>query len=128
MKRTLVLGFSFIEVIITLVIIAILSAIAYPSYQQYVLETRRSDAYVALTVAAAEQERLYTLNHSYVNDIDQLGDGQSPEGFYDISVVAEDGGYTLTAEPVSGGVQAQDTDCLSITLDHLGNKLPPECW
>ena len=122
------LGYTPPEAVIALAIIAILVAIAVPSYYDYVQETRRSDAYIALTVAAAEQERYYALNHSYVSDINQLGGDTSPEGFYTLSVEVANGGYVLTAAPVTGGVQADDFDCLAITLNHLGVKAPVECW
>ncbi len=128
MKRILVLGYTLVEVVIVLAIIAILAAIAVPSYQDYVLETRRSDAYIALTVAAAEQERYYALNNTYISDIQLLGGESSPEGFYTLSVEVENGGYLLMAEPITGGVQTEDSDCLVITLNHLGVKSPVECW
>lgn len=50
-------GFTLIELMITVAIVAILSAIAYPSYQEYVLRTRRVEAMDLLGEAAARQER-----------------------------------------------------------------------
>lgn len=123
-------GFSLIEAVIVLGVIAILAAITYPSYRDHVLATRRSDAYIALTLAAAEQERFYLLNNAYSAAIELPGGGlRSPEGFYQLDVALDDaGGYRLTAEAVADGAQAHDRSCLRLTLDHLGIKAPAECW
>lgn len=60
MKKDAVSGITLIELMITVVIIGILAAIAYPSYQNYTKQTRRSDAQIALTQAANQQERFFT--------------------------------------------------------------------
>lgn len=53
-------GFTLIELMITVFIIGILAAIAYPSYQKYTTQARRSDAQIALTSAANRQEKFYS--------------------------------------------------------------------
>ena len=121
-------GFTFIEILVTLTILALLTTIALPSYQQYVTETRRSDAYIALTLAAAEQERAFAINSRYLADIKLLGGEQSPEKFYNVAVEVAGAGYRLTATAMPEGEQASDIACLQMTLDHLGVKLPANCW
>lgn len=59
MKKT-ASGFTLIELLIAVTIVGILAAIAYPSYQNYMKQTRRSDAQIALTQAANQQERFFT--------------------------------------------------------------------
>ncbi|MDY6921506.1 MAG: type IV pilin protein [Pseudomonadota bacterium] len=127
-------GFTLIEVMIVVAIIAIIAAIGYPSYQESVYKSRRADGRAALQEAAARQERIYVESNSYTSDVAKLvsnGDGSSsPEGYYGISVSLSCdrtvGGatyyscFTLTATPQ--GAQAGDTDCTTLTLTHTGVK------
>jgi type IV pilus assembly protein PilE len=69
MKKSATHGFTLIELMITVVIIGILAAIAYPSYRNYTTQTRRSDAQIALTQAANQQERFFTECNSYAPSI-----------------------------------------------------------
>ena len=121
-------GFSLIELMIAIVIIAILAGIVYPSYSQYLYETRRSDAWAALSAAAAAQERWYSINFSYTDDVNNLSGSTSPEGYYTISVVSDGSSFTLTANAVSSGVQAADSACTAMTLDHFAIQSPAACW
>ena len=75
-------GFSLPELIIVVAIIGLLAGIVYPTYSQYMYEVRRSDAWAALTAAAAAQERWYSINHTYTDSMDNLGGSGSPEGYY----------------------------------------------
>ena len=120
-------GFTLIELMITVAIIGILAAIAYPSYQNYTKQTRRSDAQIALTQAANQQERYFTECNIYTSNLGgtrtntcngALGYGTtSPEGHYTLSpaagtiaagCTAYTCGYTLIATPVASGLQAND--------------------
>ncbi len=138
-------GFTLIEVMIVVAIIGILSAIAYPSYQQYIIRSNRTEGMALLNDAAARQERFFAQNNSYVTtqaSIDKLGlpytsgvgDATtvgSPTGKYllQVSTAAGDGGYTLTAAP-----QTADTKCGNLTLNGTGTKGEngtadvDECW
>lgn len=60
MNRLRTSGFTLIELLIVVVIIAVLAGIAYPSYQNHMQQTRRSDAQIALTQAASLQEKFYS--------------------------------------------------------------------
>lgn len=121
-------GFSLPELIIVVAIIGLLAGIVYPSYSQYMYEVRRSDAWAALTAAMAAQERWYSVNHSYTDSMDMLGGSSSPEGYYTLSVEADNSSFTLTATALGNGVQATDSGCTQFTVDHLGVLAPEACW
>lgn len=60
-------GFTLIEVMITVAIVAILATIALPSYRDYILRGQLADAPTALATVAAEMERYYQNNRTYAS-------------------------------------------------------------
>ena len=127
-KASFVGGFTLTELMIVLVIVAILAAVALPGYQNILIDSRRADAKIALTDAAARQERWFTENNGYTTNVNNIGgsDGalESPEEHYAITIAAPCGNttcFTLTATPQ--GSQADDTYCGNLTLSHLGEKI-----
>jgi type IV pilus assembly protein PilE len=69
MRQIRLHGFTLIELMIVVVIIGILAAIAYPSYTTYTIRARRSDAKIALTYAAAQQEKFYSDCNTYAGTL-----------------------------------------------------------
>lgn len=119
-------GFTLIEVMVTVVIIAIIASIAFPSYQQMVLRSHRSDAIDTLANTAQLLERQFTQTNSY-NGV--AVPATSTNGFYSISANISAASYTLTA--TARGRQAKDTECASFSIDNTGQKLATTagaCW
>lgn len=120
-------GFTLIELMITVAVVAILAAIAYPSYMEYVMRSRRVEGQNLLNDAAARQERWRAQNGSYTNVVGNLKlpyGTASQNGYYTLILSAaadgSDGGYTLKAQ--RAGAQASDRKCGDFTLDAKGTK------
>lgn len=116
-------GFSLIELMVTLVIVAILFGVAYPSYHSYLIKTRRADGEVALLKLAAELENYSITQGSYQHaTLAKLKQSDiSPEGFYELKIIKTDNNYFLLAAiPIKS--QAKDHECGVLTLDSLGEK------
>ncbi len=100
-------GFTLVELMIVVAIAAILAAIAYPSYQDSIRKSRRTEAKTALENVAAEQEKYYYRNNAYTRDLTKLGysgtagAGQknTENGYYRIQVVPDGTGSCGTAAP-----------------------------
>lgn len=129
-------GFTLIELMIAVALVAILAAIAYPSYQEQVLKTRRSDGQSILLDLAGVEEQFFTRFNTYtttiVGDADCTGaacglnrTNTSSQGHYTVAAAAGTTGniatsFMLTATPV--GPQSSDTKCANLTLTSTGIK------
>lgn len=143
--RTQTGGFTLIELVIAVAIVAILSVIALPSYNNYVLKAKRMDAKIALLDMASRQERFFSINNTYTSVAANLGYAALPASVpssgtptYQISVsAASSSAYSLTATP--NGDQLKDS-CGSYTINQLGvqsnvfssvpltTALSADCW
>ena len=123
-------GFTLIELMVTVAIVAILAAIALPSYTQYVRRSHRADAQTALlNVASLQQQQLLDLR-SYASTLAQLNFSvpSSVSPYYTLTLVADNATvptFTATATPSAG--QAADT-CSTLTVNSVGSKSPATCW
>ncbi len=125
-------GFTLIELMIVIAILAIIVAFAYPAYRDTVLKSRRSDATTGLQACAIAQERYFTKNTKYAaqaivdaNCTGTLTDlcpcKNTNDGYYTLGVVNTDTTFTITATTSSKGVQTDDDDkCNTFTLDQAG--------
>jgi len=121
-------GFTLIELMIVVAIIAIFAAIAYPSYQRAILKSRRADAKTALLDLASRQERFFTTHNAYGTKPSQLGylgetfpvDVQvGDRAYYKLNVTVNNAAGTYGASAVPLGGQAADA-CGTYTLDNTG--------
>ncbi len=123
-------GFTLIELMITVAIIGILAAIAYPSYQEYIISGNRAAAQAQMMDIANRQQQFLLANRAYASKATLIGSGYglpsevSDKYGYDIVVgTGTVPSYTITFTPT--GSQASDG---VLTLDSAGNKTPLDKW
>ena len=127
-------GFTLIEVMIAVAVVAILTAIALPSYREYIARGHRAEARAGLMQAAQWLERAATATGTYpASDIPQALKTVSSGG-YAISANVPTGGGSFTLTATRQGVQANDR-CGNFTLDNAGVRgitggtaTVAECW
>lgn len=139
-------GFTLIELLIVIVIIAIILAIAYPSYHVYVNKSRRTDAFDLLQQLSHREEKFMTFCNTYTNKLNGtlsdpndatlncsglgLSDNNtlnSKLSFYqitegDIAVTATGLSYTISVSPTSDSAQNNDSDCQVLSLSSVGDR------
>lgn len=111
-------GFTLIEVMLTAVIVALLAAIAVPTFIDQVRSSRRADAFDAVARVHLAQERHRSQNLRYAETLDTLRlPSHSAAGYYalELSGVSAQG-FTLAATPAPGGRQAGDRECAQLLL------------
>ena len=140
MKKNLA-GFTLIELMIVVAIVGILAAIAIPSYQNYILQSRRTSALNAIMDLASRESRYFTANNTYTSSMLTLGYSADPlpvtdanSHYYDLSAQTSNNNTNFTLQAVPFGNQANDT-CGTFTYTDLGIKsvsagtgMVSSCW
>ncbi len=139
------LGFTLIELLVTIAIIAILAAVVYPSYNNYLVQSRRSSAQSTLQgIITTAQQFSAQNNGNYppstttitaLYNTFNLTPPTSP--YYTFGLAACAGGVAnciqATATAITNTTQSNDTGCTQLTLDSNGNRTPTpttavNCW
>lgn len=137
-------GLTLVEMMITVAVLALLATIAYPIFTQQSQKARRADAKTALQAIAQAQERFFSINGRYTNDmVNDLnlssgavdtgacgGNANCPTttGYYRITLANTDTTYTATATAI--GSQAGDSKCSTLNLMQDGTQGATNtvCW
>jgi len=119
-------GFTLLELMIAVVIVALLAAIAVPNYQSYKIKTRRVMAAACLLEISQALERFHTANLTYVNfDLPnlQLQCRNDLNGHYTFALTNQAArAYTLSAVPQGTQSSKDPATCGTLTTDQAGQK------
>lgn len=123
-------GFTLIEAMITVAIVAILSAVAYPSYVEHVRKSHRADAQSFLMQVATRQQQTLLDTRGYAATLTamNLTAPMSVSQNYTVAITVGTAAiptFTVTATPTAR--QAKDK-CGALGVDQTGAKSPANCW
>jgi len=137
-------GFSLIELMVVVAIVAILGTIATGAYRNYVMRATRTEGRMALLAIQAAQEKYFLQNNQYAQDIATViapppaglginltAGGVTSGGNYTVTIAATPTTYTLQAAVTPGSPQTHDTTCPTFTVSDQGVRTPADasgCW
>lgn len=130
-------GFTLVELMVVVVVVAILAAIAVPSYRTFILKSHRDDAKTALATLQLAQEKYRGNNLTYAAGLSDLGlSAASPQGYYTIAIQsAAVSTSAYEANATATGQQTADTDCQKLAVTQAGFSTdstkttnPSACW
>lgn len=126
-------GFTLIELMIAVAIVAIISALAYPSFMDSFRKGRRSEAFAAINAVQLAQERWRANNATYSSQLTAAADAvppglaqraTTPSGYYQVELTgAGASGYTVVATANDGTSQAADTRCRKLGAQVTGGNI-----
>lgn len=126
-------GFTLIEIMVALVIVAITASFALASYRRYLLRSYRLEAAESLLMAAAEQEKFHLAHGRYSDRLDAEVEDEppglripsvTPRRRYALTIEhADAGAFRIAAMPLENGGQMDDKDCRQFSIDESGRRL-----
>ena len=126
-------GFSLIELMIVVAILAIVTTWAYGSYRDTVMKSHRAEGIGELLIIADRLERYYINQGTYAGaSAGGIHRASTENGYYNLSITTATAiAFTITAEPQ--GTQANDTKCGTFSYNSVGTKTASgshgaACW
>ncbi|MDP2008243.1 MAG: type IV pilin protein [Rubrivivax sp.] len=131
-------GFTLVELMIAVAIVAVLASVAYPAFQDSIRKGRRAEAFTALSALQQAQERWRSNNATYTTTLANTAASNaapnglnipatSSSGLYTIGVTVDSGTasttYIATATANSGSSQANDGNCKVLGVQMAGGTL-----
>lgn len=129
-------GFTLLELMVVVAIVAILATIALASYRDQVVKSRRAAGAACLQERALFMERYYTTNLSYVGAPNPAACDTEVSPHYALSFVAAPTAKAFAIQAVPQGAQAtSDTKCGTLTVNAQGVRgesgtatSATDCW
>ena len=130
-------GFTLIEVMIVVAIIAVIAAVAIPGYQNQIRDSRRADCLAVMAQGRQMMERFYTKNYTYAGAV--IGtdtpakcpiDGNAT--YYNLAFVGAPNATSFTLQATPANEQAGEA-CGALTINQAGQKTAAggtvdTCW
>ena len=127
-------GFTLIEVMITVAIVAILAAVAFPTYRDHVRKSRRAEAQAYLMAVASRQQQFLLDTRAYAPNLATVGVATPANvaAAYDLAVATVAGPpptFRITATPKAASDQVSER-CGTLAIDQTGAKTAAlsSCW
>jgi len=123
-------GFTLVELLVSVAIVGILAAIAYPSYTRYVIKGNRAAAQSHLMDLAQAEAQYFADARAYANSVTTLN-VTTPSAVSDKYTITFDvpdttpPTFTISAVPKTGTAQAGDG---TLTIDNTGARTPAGKW
>jgi type IV pilus assembly protein PilE len=141
--RTRIAGFTLIELMVTVAVVAILGTIAMASYSSQIQKSRRTDARSAVMDLAGREEKLFSTVNAYSAAASDLGYGAvgapwpisvGPNNYYNVSVTVANPPVSFLITATAINAQTADTKCTTLSVDQLGTQTSTgtdtaaNCW
>lgn len=131
-------GFTLVELMVVVAIVAILMVIAVPSYAYFMKQSRRADAEATLLDIAQREQQFLLDQRAYAATVTALNTTVPVDvsSYYTVTICQTSVGgcnppggapptFAVIATPIAGTVQAGD---YTLTLDNTGAKTPTTVW
>lgn len=119
-------GTTLFEMMITLLMVAILATVGYPSFSSYLRLSRRVQAQTDLLRLQLRQEEYHLKHGVYAPSLSELTSLTNPHYDYRLQGGAHD--YRITATARASGSQQEDRGCTTMELDRQRHQNPADCW